>query len=227
MELVAGNKDFRFSLAGWMLFALVIHLLLIPRLPPDFWRRKQDLAIPPPIAVVLTRQTPPLPVQPEPAHSQPVEEEPAASPEPAPAPSAQESVQRPRSQPKKKAMPEPRSEKPAPRAEPSRSDRVDLNRLKEAVRQYRLPEQDGQSFTRILPPDFDASAFSANTAARINARIQAYDDHGGAEVVRVRQFGKEDRCFLVHRVGFDVEREGWDPGMETMVGWGAEEIACD
>lgn len=225
MELVAGNEDFRFSLAGWLLLALVIHLLLISRLPPDFWRREQDSVISPPIAVVLTRQTLPLPVQPEPAASQPVVEEPTASPEPAPAPSAQESVERP--QPKKKAMPEPRAETPASRAEPSRPHRVDLNRLKEVVRKYRLPEHDGQPFTRMLPPDINASAFSANTAARNNARIQAYDGHGGAEVIRVRRFGKEDRCFLVHRVGFDVEREDWDPGMETMVGWGAEEIACD
>ena len=225
MDSVAGNEDFRFSLTGWLLFAVVIHLLLISRLPPDFWRVEQDLAIPPPIAVVLKRETAPPSVHSEPAVPEPVLEKPAVSPEPAPAQPARKPVQRP--QPLKEAGPEPWTETQAPRAKPRKPARVDLNRLQEALRRYRLPEQDGQPFTRTLPPDVDAEAFEENTAARTNHLIHEYDGHGGAEVVRVRQFGKEDRCFLVHRVGFDVEREDWDPGMETMVGWGAEEIACD
>ncbi len=124
-------------------------------------------------------------------------------------------------------MPQPRTETAAPPTESPGSARVDATRLRDAIRSYRLPEQNEQPFTRMLPPGVAAGAFAENTLARVNRRIHEYDGRGGAEVVRVRRFGQKDRCFLVHRQGFEVEREDWDPGMNTMVGWGAEEIPCE
>jgi hypothetical protein len=124
-------------------------------------------------------------------------------------------------------MPEPRPETPAPRAESRKPARVDLNRLKETIRRYRLPEQDGQPFTRVLPPDVDAEAFAENTLSRINRRIHEYDGRGGAEVVRVRRFGQKDRCFLVYRQGIEREQEDWDPGIAVLVGSNTEEIPCE
>jgi hypothetical protein len=210
---------------GWLVFALMAHLLLMRQLSTGFQFQEDRSFAPLTLKVELNHR---IAVEPKP---------------PAPAlPSADESVPTTKAPPAKeekaeRLRPEPQPEvirksgsssSPSPAEIPVPPPKINAQRLKESLRSYRLPKQEGkESFTQLLPQGLDAGVFSANTAARINARIREYDGRGGAEVVRVRRFGQKDRCYLVHRVGFEVEREDWDPGMETMVGYGAEEIPCE
>ena len=235
VEPVANRKNFRFSLTGWLLLALVFHLLLVRQLPPDFWYREQAPLVAPSITVMLQRQAlpsssrpeiaEPQPATPETVTEPPVEEE-AAVPSRSPSPMPAKAPPRPPAS-REKILPKAPADVPSSQVAPARPSRIDASRLKEAIRSYRLPEQADRPFSPMRPPDVTAGAFEENTLARVNRRIHQYDGHGGAEVVRIRRFGKKDRCFLVHRVGFNVEREDWDPGMDTMVGWGADEIPCE
>ncbi|BAO44169.1 hypothetical protein TBH_C1244 [Thiolapillus brandeum] len=225
MEAVENKRELRFSLGGWLVFALLVHLLLMRQLSMDFRPRGNVESASLPLEVVLDHRI--SAASQTPVAAQPSADEPAPTAQPSPV--KKEQAEPVPSNPRKAKTNKPERRSGTAHTEVVRPPpKIDARQLEESLRSYRLPEQGGQEpFTRILPQGLDSGAFSANTAARINARIREYDGRGGAEVVRVRRFGKKDRCFLVHREGFDVEREDWDPGMETMVGYGAEEIACE
>ncbi len=227
MEHVDNTKRFHFPLGLWLLLALVVHWLAMWRLPGGVWWERSHSARRSAIEVVLapefSKTFPKLPASKNvsDAAESPIVPPPVKEKQKFPAPP----------QPQVRAPEKSEAETGTSRSQahvPVQRPAVDARKLKESLRQYRLPEQDAsRPFTRLLPRGIDAEAFSANTAARINARIQAYDGQGGAQVVRVHRFGKKDRCYLVHRTGFEVEREDWDPGPATLVGYGAEEITCD
>ncbi len=223
MDCVANRKDFRSSLTGWLLFALVLHLLLIRQLPPGFRFEQADVPLSSPIEVVLK-------------HPKPLAQAPATQPEPAAPPAVlpEPTLETPAMQQQATVAPRPQpssesTSKTAPPPEAAaQRPRIDARRLKDSIRNYRLPEQDGSKpFTRMIPSSIDAEAFSANTLVRINRRIQEYDRRAGAKVVRIRRFGKKDRCFLAHGEGVDVEREDWDPGVATLIRAVADEIPCE
>lgn len=220
MDDVASRQDALPAFALWLILAGLLHLFVMLQFP---LRLQTAYPVPietsPVIAVELRRLLP--------------------APEPAPA-LPETPGQEPRIAPVNTHEP-PKAADPLPRSKPGQPDQpqaiaesrpepagMDASRLKQAVRDYRLPEWDERKhFSPMLPEGVSAETFSANTLVRNNYRVQAYDGHGGARVMRFSQFGKKDRCFLVHRAGFEIEREDWDPGMDTVIGWGAEEVPCE
>ncbi|WP_457667745.1 hypothetical protein [Thiolapillus sp.] len=224
MDGRACTQDSSPPFAGWLLLAVLIHLLFLTQLPLGLHTDHPPApgASAPVIDVVLKQVvSAPEPVV-EPA------EEPArqtvAAPVREPASGAKPAGIAHQSTPGSSQVEEPVTAMSNKKEMP----RVDADRLKQAVRDYRLPEWDDRKhFSPLLPEGLSSDVFSANTRVRNNYSIQAYDGHGGAQLMRFSQFGKKDRCFLVHRVGFEIEREDWDPGMDTVIGWGAEETSCE
>ncbi len=218
------SQDVRVPLAGWLLVAMSLHLLALSKLSLDFDTVQPSSSDANPVIKVILRRV--------------VTPESALVPAQLAAPVA-ELVNKAKEEPAllgqqldrtvNESLSESsyRSKQKPPETE-EKASTVDVNRLKEAIRAYRLPEHDGESeFSPVLPKNLDPQVFRDNGLMRINQRIQAYDNRGGARVLRKQVFGGKDRCFLLHRTGFEIEREDWDPAPELIVGWGAEEIECE
>jgi hypothetical protein len=105
---------------------------------------------------------------------------------------------------------------------------VTVNRLKQAIYDYKLPEHDDQElFTPVIPSGIAEESFSINGMARLNYRAQEYSHRGGARIYRTRKSGDRERCYLVYKRSTELELADWDPGMVNPVGIISEEIECD
>ncbi len=109
-----------------------------------------------------------------------------------------------------------------------KKQQVSVLQLRQSIRNYQdqdIVEVD--PFDIALPEGINAEAFVANAMTKAGYMAQEYDPHGGAHVKRVQVFGREDRCYLLHRKIVEEERVEWEQSNIMKVGWDKKEISCE
>ncbi len=109
-----------------------------------------------------------------------------------------------------------------------KKQQVSVLQLRQSIRNYQdqdIVEVD--PFDIALPEDINAEAFVANAMTKAGYMVQEYDLHGGAHVKRVQMFGREDRCYLLHRKILEKGRLEWEQSNIMQVGWDKKEISCE